>query len=201
MDLQIQGNIRRSKRKLSIFLDLPDLSSLSENPSISTPAEKKKKLSSFSQSQPTQYIQNIPIYSASPLSGDSESAIETQQSQIFIEIPKKTSFDLSQYSPFPSSIYSRTPLGPKDINIQLSQTVTDYIRKPDQKISWGCVRKWQKSQPNDHTSKSFLLFIYLLLFISLPSLIILLRPQLFMPPFSYSLPPFLLSSFCSIHNC
>ena len=84
-----------------------------------------------------------------------------QKSQIFIEIPKKTSFDLSQFSPLSSSISSRTPLGPKDINIQLSQTVIDYIRKPDQKISWGCVQKWQKSQPNDHTSKSSLLFIYL----------------------------------------
>ena len=93
MDLQIQGDIRRSKRKLSIFLDLPDSSSFSQNPSISTPA-KKKKLSSFSQSQPTQDIQNIPIYSESSLSEDSESAIRTQKSQIFIKILKKTSFDL-----------------------------------------------------------------------------------------------------------
>jgi hypothetical protein len=107
-----------------------------------------------------QDIQNIPIYSESPLSGDSESAIRTSKSQIFIEIPKKTSFDFSQYSELPSPIYSRTPLGPKDTNIQLSQTVSDYIRKPNQKISWGCVKKWQNSQPNDHTSKSSL-FIYL----------------------------------------
>ena len=161
MDLQIQGSIKRLKRKLSIFLDLPDSSSFSQNPSISTPAEKKKKLSFFSQSQPTQLIQKNLIYSESTLSEDSKSAIKMQKSQIFIEIPKKTSFDLSQFSPLSSSISSRTPLGPKDINIQLSQTVIDYIRKPDQKISWGCVQKWQKSQPNDHTSKSSLLFIYL----------------------------------------
>jgi hypothetical protein len=95
MDLQIQRGIKRSKRKLSIFLDPTDSSSFSQNPSISTPAEKKKKLSSFSQSQPTQDIQNIPIYSESPLSEDSESAIRTQKSQLSIEIPKKTSFDLS----------------------------------------------------------------------------------------------------------
>src|SRR5436189_2454195 len=176
MGLQIQGDIRKSKRKLSIFLDLPDSSSFSQNPLISTPAEKKERVSFFSQSQPTQDIQNIPIYSESTFSEDSESAIRTQKSQIFIEIPKKTSFDLSQYSKLPSPIYSRTLLGPKDTNIQLSQTVSDYIRKPDQKISWGCVKKWQNSQPNDHTSKSFLLFIY------------------------YSLSPFLLSSFCFIHN-
>jgi hypothetical protein len=175
MGLQIQADVQKSKRKLSIFLDLPDSSSFSQNPSISTPSEKKKKASFFSQSQPTRDIQSIPIYSESPLSEDSESAIRTQKSQIFVEIPKKTSFDLSQYSELPSSIYSRTPLGPKDINIQLSQTVANYIRKPDQKISWGCVKKWQKSQPNDHTSKSLLLFIYLLFFISLPSLISLLH--------------------------
>jgi hypothetical protein len=159
MDLQIQEGIRRSKRKLSIFLDPADSSS-SQNPSISTPAEKKKKLSSFSQNQPTQDIQNIPIYSESPLSEDSESAIRTQKSQLLVEIPKKASFDLSQYSELPSSTYFRTPLGPKDTNIQLSQTVADYIRKPDQKISWGCVKKWQKSQPNDHTSKSSLFNLY-----------------------------------------
>ena len=161
MSLQIQTDIRKPKRKLSIFLDLPDSSSFSQNPSISTPAEKKKKLSFFSQSQPTQLIQKNLIYSESTLSEDSKSAIKMQKSQIFIKIPKKTSFDLSQFSPLSSSISSRTPLGPKDINIQLSQTVIDYIRKPDQKISWGCVQKWQKSQPNDHTSKSSLLFIYL----------------------------------------
>ena len=135
MDLQIRGGIRRSKRKLSIFLDLPDSSSFSQNPLISTLAEKKKKVSFFSQSQQTQDIQNIPIYSESTFSEDSESATRTQKSQIFVEILKKTSFDLSQYSELPFSIYSRTPLGPKDTNIQLSQNITDYIRKPDQKIS------------------------------------------------------------------
>ena len=131
MSLQIQRDIRKSKRKLSIFLDLPDSSSFSQNPSISTLAEKKKKISFFSQSQPTQDIQNISIYSESPLSENSESAIRTKKSQIFIEIPKKTSFDLSQYSELSSSVYSRTPLESKDINIQLSQTIADYIRKSD----------------------------------------------------------------------
>jgi hypothetical protein len=201
MVLQIQKNLKKSKRKLSIFLDLPDTPFLSQNPSVSTPAEKKKKLSSFSQSQSTRGIQDIPIYSESSIPEESESAVKTQNSQIFVEIPKKTSLDLSQYSPLSSSVYCRTSLGPKDTNLQLSQTVADYIRKPDQKISWGCVKKWQKSQPNDHTSKSFLLFIYLLFFVFLPSLIILLHPQLLMPHFSYSLFPFLLLSFCSIHNC
>jgi len=95
MDLQIQGDIKRSKRKLSIFLDLSDSSSFSQNPSISTPTEKKKKLSFFSQSQPTQLIQKNLIYSESALSEDSKSAIKTQKSQIFVEILKKISFDLS----------------------------------------------------------------------------------------------------------
>ena len=117
MALQIQNSLKRSKRKLSIFLDFPDSSSLSQNPSISIPAEKKKKLSSFSQSQPTQDIQNIPIYSESSLPEDSESAIRTQKNQLFVEIPKKTSFDLSQYSELSSSIYFRIPLKPKDINL------------------------------------------------------------------------------------
>jgi hypothetical protein len=94
MTLQIKKDIRRLKRKLSAFLNLPDLPSiLSQNPSISTPA-KKKKLSSFFQSQPTQYIQDIPIYSESSLFENSESAIRTQKSQLFIEISKKTSLDL-----------------------------------------------------------------------------------------------------------
>ena len=77
MGLQIQGDIRKSKRKLSIFLDLPDSSSFSQNPLISTPMEKKKKVSFFSQSQSTQDIQNILIYSKSIISKDSESAIRT----------------------------------------------------------------------------------------------------------------------------
>jgi hypothetical protein len=117
MSLQIQGDIRRSKRKLSIFLDLPDSSIFSQNSLISTPAEKKKRVSSFSQSQPTRDIQKIPIYSESPLSGDSESAVKTRKSQIFVEIPKKTSFDFSQYSSLSTSPSSRTPLGPKNTNI------------------------------------------------------------------------------------
>jgi hypothetical protein len=115
--LKIQGDIRKSKRKLFIFLDLPDSSSFSQNPLISTLAEKKKKVSFFSQSQPTQDIQNILIYSESFFSENSESAIRIQKSQIFVEIPKKTSFDLSQYPELSSPIYSRTPLGPKNTNI------------------------------------------------------------------------------------
>src|SRR5947207_11567278 len=119
MDLQIQGNIKKTKPKLSILLDPADSPSFSQNSSISTLA-KKKKLSSFSQSQPTHNIQNIPIYSESPLSKDSESEIRTQKSQLYVKIPKKTSFDLSQYSELSSSVYSRTPLGLKDTNLQLS---------------------------------------------------------------------------------
>src|SRR5271154_5657705 len=138
MGLQIRGDIRRSKRKLSVYLDLLDSPSLSQNSLISTTAEKKIKLSSFSQSQPKRYIQETPIYSESPLSEDSESIIDIPKSQVFVEIPKKTSFDFSKYSPLPDSVYSRTPLGPKDTNIQLSQTVANYIRKPNQKISWAC---------------------------------------------------------------
>src|SRR5947207_3638307 len=145
MSLQIQADIRKPKRKLSIFLDLPDSSSFSQNPLISTPEKKKKRGFFFSQGQPTQNIQNIPIYSKSTFSEDSESAIRTQKSQIFIKIPKKTSFDLSQYSKLSSPIYSRTPLGPKNTNIRLSKTVAEYIRKPDQKISWEYVKKWQNS--------------------------------------------------------
>ena len=79
MGLQIQEDIQKSKQKLSIFLDLPDSSSFSQNISISSPAEKKKKVSFFSQSQSTQDIQNIPIYSKSTFSEDSESAIRTQK--------------------------------------------------------------------------------------------------------------------------
>ena len=117
MGLQIQGDLRRSKRKLSVFLDLPDSSLLSQNPSVSTPAEKKKKLSSFSQSQPTRRMQDFPIYSESPLSDDSESALKIPKCQVFVEIPEKTSFDFSKYSPLRDSVYYRTPLGPKDTNI------------------------------------------------------------------------------------
>jgi hypothetical protein len=163
MGLQIQGKITRSKQKLSILLDSSDSSLFSQNSLISTPAKKKKKLSIYSQNQPTQIIQEIPIFSELPISKDSGSTIKIPKSQVFVEIPKKTSFDLSQYSPLSTSLSSRTPLGPKDTNTQLSKTIIDYIRKPDQKISWGCIRKWQKSQPNNHTSKSFYyLFIYLL---------------------------------------
>jgi len=53
MDTPCLGAIRRPKRKLSIQLDLRNSPLFSRNPSISTPAKKKKKLSSFSQSQPT----------------------------------------------------------------------------------------------------------------------------------------------------
>ena len=80
MDLQIQGDIKKSKRKLFIFLDLSDSSSFSQNPSISTPTKKKKKLSFFSQSQPTQLIQKNLIYSKLALPKDSKSTIKTQKS-------------------------------------------------------------------------------------------------------------------------
>ena len=99
MALQIEKDIRRSKRKLSTFLDLLDSPFLSQNPSISTPA-KKKKLSSFSQSQPTQHIQEIPIYSESPLSEDSESAIRTQKSKYSLKFRRKCpliSYNISNY--------------------------------------------------------------------------------------------------------
>jgi len=49
MGLQIQGNIRKSKRKLSVFLDLSDSSSFSQNTLISILAEKKKRVSFFPQ--------------------------------------------------------------------------------------------------------------------------------------------------------
>jgi hypothetical protein len=93
MSLLFQKDIRRSKRKLSIQSDLQNSLSFSQNLSISTPAKKKRKLSFFSQSQSTQLIQDTPIYSESPIFEDSESVVETQKSQIFFEIPKKTSLD------------------------------------------------------------------------------------------------------------
>ena len=72
-------------------------------------------------------MQDFSIYSESSLSDDSESVLEIPKCQVFVEIPKKTSFDLSQYSPLSDSVYSRTPLGPKDTNIQLSETVANFI--------------------------------------------------------------------------
>ena len=107
-------------------------------------------------------MQDFPIYSESSLSDDSESTLEILKCQVFIEISEKTSFDFSKYSSLPDSVYSRTPLGPKDTNIQLSETVANFIRKPNQKVSWACIKKWQKSQPNDYISISPLFSIYLL---------------------------------------
>jgi hypothetical protein len=80
MDTPFSGAIRRSKRKLSTQLDLWNSPLFSQNPSISTPAKKKKKLSFCSQSQPTQLIQDISIYSKSSVFEDSESAVKTQKS-------------------------------------------------------------------------------------------------------------------------
>jgi hypothetical protein len=80
MNTPFSGAIRKPKRKLSTQLDLQNSPLFSQTPSISTPAKKKKKLSSFSQSQPTQLIQEISIYSESPIFGDFESAYETQKS-------------------------------------------------------------------------------------------------------------------------
>ena len=127
MSLLFQKEIKRSKRKLSIQLNLSNSPLFSQNSSISTPAKKKKKLSFFSQSQPAQLIQEISIYPELPIFEDSESIPKTQKGQIFVEIPKKTSFDFSKYSPLSTSPSSRTPLKPKDTNIRLSQSITDYI--------------------------------------------------------------------------
>jgi hypothetical protein len=76
MDTPFSEAIRRPKRKLSTQLDLRNPPLFSQNPSISTPVKKKKRLSSFSQSQPTQLIQKTPIYSESPIFEDSESVVE-----------------------------------------------------------------------------------------------------------------------------
>src|SRR5438045_8803320 len=122
MSVPFQTETRASKRKLSSQSGLQNTYAFSQNSSLSISDRKRQKLSSFSQSQPTQLLQDIPIYSESPIPEESESAVKTQKSQIFVEIPKKSSFDLSQYSPLPASVYSRTPLGPKDTNTQLSQT-------------------------------------------------------------------------------
>jgi hypothetical protein len=167
MSVPFQTETRASKRKLSSQSDLQNTYAFSQNSSLSISDRKKKKLSSSSQSQPTQFLQDIPIYSESSILQDSESIIETQESQIPVEISKKT---LSQSKksinpPLSSPLATRTPLLAKDNNIQLSQTISDYIRKPDQRVSFACVTKWQKSQPNDHTSKytlfsSYYLFIY-----------------------------------------
>jgi len=155
MSVPFQTETRASKRKLSSQSDLQNIYAFSQNSSLSISHRKRKKLSSFSQSQPTQLLQDIPIYSESPILQDSESVIETQESQIPVEISKKT---LSQSKkstnpPLSSPLATRTPLLAKDNNIHLSQTISDYIRKPDQRVSFACVTKWQKSQPNDHTCK------------------------------------------------
>ena len=109
MTTSLSGSIRRSKRKLSIQSDLSNSYAFSQNP-ISTP--KKQKLSSFSQSQPTQLLQEIPIYSESPIFGDSEYPVEAQKSQVFVEIPKKWS-QLFEHSTIRSSTSTRTPYGLK----------------------------------------------------------------------------------------
>jgi hypothetical protein len=160
MSVPFQTETRASKRKLSSQSDLQNTYAFSQNSSLSISAGKRKKLSSFSQSQSTQLLQDIPIYSEPPILEDSESIIETQESQISVEISKKT---LSQSKkstnpPLSSPLATRTPLLAKDNNGQLSQTISDYIRKPDQRVSFACVKKWQKSQPNDHTSKYTLFF-------------------------------------------
>jgi hypothetical protein len=108
MSLQIQTDIRKPKRKLSIFLDFPDSSSFSQNLSISTPAEKKKKGSFFSQSQSTQDIQNIPIYSESTFSEDSESAIRTQKVKYSLRFRRKHS-SISRNTPNYLLLYTLEP--------------------------------------------------------------------------------------------
>jgi hypothetical protein len=119
MDTPFSGEIRRSKRKLSIQSDLQNYYAFSQNPSISISTGKKKKLSSFFQSQPTQFLQETPTYSESSIFGDSESVVRTQKSQIFMDVSKKR-FQEFKYFPINSPISStstRTPLRPKDNNI------------------------------------------------------------------------------------
>jgi hypothetical protein len=111
MSVPFQTETRASKRKLSSQSDLQNTSAFSQNSSLSLSDRKEKKLSSFSQSQQTQFLQDIPIYS--------ESIIETQESQIPVEISKKT---LSQSKkstnpPLSSPLATRTPLLAKDNNI------------------------------------------------------------------------------------
>ena len=156
MNVPFQTETRASKRKLSSQSDLQNTYAFSQNSSLSISGRKRKKLSSFSQSQSTQLLQDIPIYSESPILKDSESIIKTPKSRMPVKISKKT---LSQpiksiNPPLSSPLVTRTPLLANDNNIQLSQAISDYIRKPDQRVSFACVTKWQKSQPNDHTSKS-----------------------------------------------
>ena len=155
LNVPFQTETRASKRKLSSQSDLQNTYAFSQNSSLPISHKKGKKLSSLSQSQSTQLLQDIPIYSESPILQDSKSLIETQESQISVEVSKKA---LSQSKksinpPLSSPLATRPPLVAKDNNIQLSQTISDYIRKPNQRVSFACVRKWQSSQPNDHTSK------------------------------------------------
>src|SRR2546429_6853591 len=73
MSVPFQTETRASKRKLSSQSDLQNTYAFSQNSSLSISHRKRKKLSSFSQSQPTQLLQDIPIYSESPILRDSES--------------------------------------------------------------------------------------------------------------------------------
>jgi hypothetical protein len=79
MSVPFQTETRASKRKLSSQSDLQNTYAFSHNSSLSISDRKRKKISSFSQSQPTQLLQDIPIYSESPILEESESAIETQR--------------------------------------------------------------------------------------------------------------------------
>jgi hypothetical protein len=79
MDTPFSGAIRRPKRKLFTQLDLRNSPLFFQNPLISISATKKK-LSFFSQSQPTQFIQEISIYSESLILDKSESTVKTQKS-------------------------------------------------------------------------------------------------------------------------
>jgi len=160
MSVPFQTETRASKRKRSSQSDLQNTHAFSQNSSLSISDRKRKKLSSLSQSQSTQLFQDIPIYSESSIPGDSEPIIKTPKSQIPVEISKET---LSN-PPLSSPLATRTPLLAKDNNIQLSQTTRGYIRKPDQRVSFACVTKWQNTQPNDHTSK-YTLFSFYYLFI------------------------------------
>src|SRR5256714_14354375 len=67
MNVPFQTETRASKRKLSSQSDLQNTYAFSQNSSLSISGRKRKKLSSFSQSQPTQLLLHESI-SKNPLS-------------------------------------------------------------------------------------------------------------------------------------
>lgn len=155
MSVPFQRETRASKRKLATNSDLTISRVFSQNSTSSISTRKKQKVSSFSQSLSTQPITQISIFSESPIFEDSKSEVGTQKSQLFVEISQKTDIqtERDQYCPLSSPVASRQPLLVKKDNIKLSQPILDYIRKPEQAVSFSCVKKWQAKQPNDHTSE------------------------------------------------